>query len=78
MYCLSAAAQQPTITIQKRSELVTVPVIVTDKTGKPIHGIEAVGRLLNGPFTATFGCSSSFGHPSFVICPSNLLLFSAI
>jgi len=39
---LSAAAQQqqqPTITIQKSAELVTIPVLVTDKSGKPVHGL---------------------------------------
>ena len=38
--CLSAIAQQqPTITIQKSAELVTIPVLVTDKSGKPVHGL---------------------------------------
>ena len=39
---MSAAAQQqqqPTITIQKSAELVTIPVLVTDKSGKPVHGL---------------------------------------
>lgn len=38
---ISAAAQQqqPTITIQKSSELVTIPVLVTDHSGKPVHGL---------------------------------------
>jgi VWFA-related protein len=42
LLCLSAIAQQqqqPTITIQKSAELVTIPVLVTDKSGKPVHGL---------------------------------------
>ncbi|MGE5114007.1 MAG: VWA domain-containing protein [Acidobacteriaceae bacterium] len=41
LFCWSAAAQQqqPTITIQKSAELVTIPVLVTDKSGKPVHGL---------------------------------------
>ncbi len=44
LYSLSIAAQQeqqqqPTITIQKSAELVTIPVLVTDKSGKPVHGL---------------------------------------
>src|SRR5512146_3202955 len=42
LFGLRAAAQQqqqPTITIQKSAELVTIPVLVTDKSGKPVHGL---------------------------------------
>lgn len=43
LFCAVTAApqqqQQPTVTIQKSAELVTIPVLVTGKSGKPIHGL---------------------------------------
>src|SRR3954447_8608652 len=39
LVAVSSFAQEPTITIQKSAELVTIPVLVTDKSGKPVHGL---------------------------------------
>jgi VWFA-related protein len=39
VFAVSSFAQEPTVTIQKSAELVTIPVLITDKSGKPVHGL---------------------------------------
>jgi VWFA-related protein len=73
---LTFAQQSPTTTFKKSAELVTIPVVVTDKAGNPIRGLTRDNFIIheNGKITRSVGTFEAIEIPPATAKPNTRLL----